>query len=168
MLLYKQWNLRGGICLPNLNTADFYYGALLSALVTRHITPAIIESSDARQIYCLTTNDREFYMFVKYRSTPTTNNETFTSRSFTFSDSDISELQKLLNSDKDLSLGLICGNTPQHTSQYAILHNHEISQIMSLGKKSLTIRSKKREHNFCIPISDGNSQDIRIAKKTAY
>ena len=134
----------------------------------RHITPAIIESSDARQIYCLTTNDREFYMFVKYRSTPTTNNETFTSWSFTFSDSDISELQKLLNSDKDLSLGLICGNTPQHTSQYAILHNHEISQIMSLGKKSLTIRSKKREHNFCIPISDGNGQDIRIAKKTAY
>lgn len=168
MLLYKQWNLRGGICLPNLNTADFYYGALLSALVTRHITPAIIESSDARQIYCLTTNDREFYMFVKYRSTPTTNNETFTSWSFTFSDSDISELQKLLNSDKDLSLGLICGNTPQHTSQYAILHNHEISQIMSLGKKSLTIHSKKREHNFCIPISDGNGQDIRIAKKTAY
>lgn len=103
--------------MPNLNTADFYYGALLSALVTRHITPAIIESSDARQIYCLTTNDREFYMFVKYRSTPTTNNETFTSWSFTFSDSDISELQskksrinynKLVKLYERTNCGLFC------------------------------------------------------------
>ena len=51
--------------------ADFYYGAAQSVLFNnsnKKISAALIESDDKRQLYCLTTDNNDCRLFIKYRS----------------------------------------------------------------------------------------------------
>jgi len=48
--------------------ADFYYGAVLSLLFNNGIDPALVESSNSRQIYDFTTDNVDFRLFIKYRT----------------------------------------------------------------------------------------------------
>ncbi|MGB4700972.1 MAG: hypothetical protein WBI01_00505 [Syntrophomonadaceae bacterium] len=43
--------------------ADFYYGAVLSLLFNNGIDPALVESSNSRQIYDFTTDNVDFRLF---------------------------------------------------------------------------------------------------------
>jgi hypothetical protein len=57
--------------MSKIKVADFYYGAALSVLFNNSdskISAALIESDDSRQLYCLTTNNNECRLFIKYRS----------------------------------------------------------------------------------------------------
>lgn len=51
-----------------LKVSDFYYGAVLSKLLSDKITPALIEGGVDRQIYEFTTDLGDFRLFLKYRS----------------------------------------------------------------------------------------------------
>ncbi|MED4906643.1 hypothetical protein P9727_20290 [Parageobacillus thermoglucosidasius] len=47
--------------------ADYYYGALLSALVNGGLVPALFEKeNDNRQIYEVTTNKASYIIYPKY------------------------------------------------------------------------------------------------------
>ena len=77
-----------------VRTADFYYGAALSALFNnsnKKISAALIMSDENRQLYNLTTDNSECRLFIKYRA----KTEDYYSWSFYLTDSDKSEIQPL-------------------------------------------------------------------------
>ena len=53
--------------MSKIKVSDFYYGAVLSMLFNRHISPALVESDDDRQVYDLTTNKDNYRLYIKYR-----------------------------------------------------------------------------------------------------
>jgi hypothetical protein len=74
--------------------ADYYYGALLSALVNGGLAPALFEKeNDNRQIYEVTTNKASYIIYTKYNTTPSGSKD-FT-WSFSFSDNEIEEIIKI-------------------------------------------------------------------------
>ncbi|KYD35381.1 hypothetical protein B4114_1194 [Geobacillus stearothermophilus] len=74
--------------------ADYYYGALLSALVNGGLAPALFEKeNDNRQIYEVTTNKASYIIYTKYNTTPSGSKD-FT-WSFSFSDNEIEEITKI-------------------------------------------------------------------------
>ncbi|MCI2046885.1 MAG: hypothetical protein LKJ90_04125 [Faecalibacterium sp.] len=155
--------------MSKLKEADFYYGAILSHLFTNGICPMMIEGGSDRQVYEFTTNQEDFKLFAKYRSMPiVTLQDGYSSWQFSFSPSDISELKTYIGDAKHLSVGLVCGNEPLNKSEIAILHKEEISEILALGKESLTISRKEGERAFRISIGGGREQAMQIKCNRKY
>jgi len=155
--------------MSKLKEADFYYGAVLSNLLNNHICPALIEGGDDRQIYDFTTDDTEFRLFVKYRSKPIeTKAADYFSWQFAFSASDIQELSDYCSRDINISLGLVCGNTPMNDSRYAVLHKDELVQLIQTGKKSITLSKKKHEHAFRLHMGGGREKAVTIPSNRLY
>ena len=115
--------------MSKLKEADFYYGAILSTLLNNKICPVLIEGGADRQVYDFTTDHKDFRLFVKYRSVPTTKAQDYNSWQFVFSDSDITELTEYLKLGLELSVGLVCGQEVLNQSQYAVLHKDVIKII---------------------------------------
>lgn len=149
--------------MSRLMEADFYYGAVLSTLVNQGICPALIEGGSDRQVYDFTTDHKDFRLFVKYRSSPTTKTEDYNSWQFIFSDSDMKELREYMDSEVELTLGLVCGQQPLNQSHYAVLHKDDIETIFAREKISFTISLKKGEKAFRIPI-DGSRANALLVK----
>ena len=155
--------------MAKLREADFYYGAVLSTLLNKGFRPALIEGGDDRQVYDFTTDDREFRMFIKYRSTPIdTKTEDYFSWQFILTDNDLAEINQYLQSGKEFSLGLVCGAESLKDSLYAVLRNDQIEQLLEQGKTNFTISIRKRERYFRIPISGGRSEAIRVKASDLY
>lgn len=154
--------------MSKLKEADFYYGAVLSTLLNNKICPVLIEGGTDRQVYDFTTDHKDFRLFVKYRSAPTTKAQDYNSWQFVFSDSDIHELTEYLGLGLELSVGLVCGQEVLNQSQYAVLHKDVIEKIFDEGKKSLTISLKKGEKAFRISVGGGRDNAIRIKTNVLY
>lgn len=156
--------------MARLKEADFYYGAILSTLINNNICPVLIEGDGDRQVYEFTTDDGDFRLFVKYRSTPTnTLTEGYSSWQFNFSDDDYEELMEYLGDDKHLSLGLVCGDVRLNESEYAVLNKEEIQELFNAGKHSFTISRKTGERAFRVPV-EGSSREnaMRIPSNRLY
>jgi hypothetical protein len=155
--------------MSKLKEADFYYGAVLSNLINNHICPALIEGGSDRQVYDFTTDEKDFRLFVKYRSASIkTKTEDYTSWQFVFSDADIQELREYCGQDSHFSLGLICGESPMNQSQYAVLHKEEILQLLEWGKSSITLSIKKGEHAFRLSVGGGRDNAMQIPANRKY
>ena len=152
-----------------LKEADFYYGAVLSTLLNNKINPVIVECGNDRQVYDFSTNDIDFRLFVKYRSsTIDTKAPDYSSWQFVFSQQDIDELSVYLQSGKTLSLGLICGDVPLRKSKYAVLHSDDIQALFAMKKKSITIGIKKGERAFRISIGGGRANSKKIKSNRLF
>ncbi len=86
--------------MSKIRIADFYYGAALSVLFNnsdKKISAALIESDNSRQLYCLTTDNNECRLFIKYRSDKIdTKAEDYYSWQFSLTDRDKSEIEDLI------------------------------------------------------------------------
>jgi hypothetical protein len=60
--------IKGDEYMPKFKEADFYYGAVLSMLISKNVNPILIENNNDRQVYDLTTNKNEYRAFIKYRT----------------------------------------------------------------------------------------------------
>lgn len=155
--------------MSKLKETDFYYGAVLSTLINQGICPALVESGQDRQIYDFTTDEKEFRLFVKYRSHPIpTKSEDYSSWQFTFSPNDITELKHFLTLDKHLCVGLVCGKEKLGDSEYAVIYKEELGQLFEAGKKSLTISRKTGERYFRISVGGGRENAIQIRCNNLY
>lgn len=155
--------------MSKLKEADFYYGAVLSTLLNNHICPALIEGGTDRQVYDFTTDHKDFRLFVKYRSAPNhTNNPDYNSWQFIFSPSDMEELKGYMELDRELSLGLVCGQEQLNQSHLAVLHKDELETIFAQGKNSLTVSLKKGEHSFRLSIGGGRDNALRVKTNRLY
>ena len=159
----------GGTGMSMLKEADFYYGAVLSLLINKGICPALIEGGKVRQIYKLTTDQKDFLLFLKYRSKPIdTKTPNYKSWQFSFSDDDIKELTQFMSSAKHLSVGLVCGNEKLSTSEYAVINRDELEQLFRQSKTTLTISRKKGEKAFRIIIGGSREKAIQIPSNRLY
>lgn len=146
---------------------DFYYGAALSVLFNnsvRKISAALIESDDTRQLYCLTTDNNECRLFIKYRTMRNeTKTEDYNSWVFNLTERDKNEIQSLIEEGHNLVLALVCGVAGFSDSELALLDKEQIKRIIDLGKGSITISRKKRERACRISIGGGRGNAMRVA-----
>ncbi len=155
--------------MAKLQESDFYYGAILSKLINSGICPILIEGGEDRQVYNFTTNDKEFLLFVKYRSTPLdTKKEGYNSWQFIFSEDDIKNIKAYLAREMEFSIGLICGAKPLAQSQYAALDRITIEKLLEQGKNSVTVSREKRERYFRIAIGGGRENSIKVKADRLY
>ena len=120
--------------------ADYYYGALLSALVNGGLAPALFEKeNDNRQIYEVTMNKASYIIYTKYHTTPSGSKD-FT-WSFSFSDNEIEEITKIhqRNKEKTLIFAFICGQ--KQLSDYnqiiAIVYWDEFLECVDIEKEQI-------------------------------
>ncbi len=101
-----------------LKKADFYYGAFLSYMINANVPPALLEDSNDRRIYKVTTNKAEYVVYSKFLSKPTGNmsNKRW---DFHFSKEEISKIIQLKS--KNIIFSLICGVSTLKDSQIAII-----------------------------------------------
>lgn len=155
--------------MAKLMEFDFYYGAVWSTLLNNGVCPVLIEGGCDRQIYRITTDEKETLLFVKYRSSPNdTKKEDYFSWSFVFSDNDLRELNDLLKSEREFSLGLVCGANKLNQSQYVVLDRKDIRELFSQGKTSLTVSRKKNERYFRVSIGGGRDNSLKIKANRIY
>ena len=155
--------------MSKLKKADFYYGAVLSTLLNNGICPMLIEGGEDRQIYDFTTNHKDFRLFVKYTSLPIdTKTKDYASWQFVFSKDDVKEIQEYLESEKEFSVGLVCGNNPLQQSHYAVIPKSSIQEILNQKKTSITISLRKGEKAFRISIGGGRENAIKIKTKNLF
>ena len=62
--------------MSKIKVSAFYCGAVLSMLFNSHISPALVESDDDRQVYDLTTNKGNYRLYIKYRKDKQKNKNT--------------------------------------------------------------------------------------------
>lgn len=153
--------------MSKIKVADFYYGAALSVLFNnsvRKISAALIESDDNRQLYCLTTDNNECRLFIKYRSARIeTKTEDYNSWLFNLTERDKNELQALIDKGHNLVLALVCGVSGLSDSELALLDKEQIKRLIDLGKGSITISRKKHERAYRISIGGGRENAMQVA-----
>lgn len=155
--------------MSKLKEADFYYGAVLSTLFNNGICPMLIEGGNDRQVYEFTTDEKDFRLFVKYRSAGRPGaKEGYMSWQFVFSTKDLDELEHYVADAKHLSLGLVCGANGLSESQYAVLHKEDIEKVLAAGKGSLTLSRMKGEHAFRLSLGGGRDGAERIPSNRLY
>ncbi len=155
--------------MAKLAEFNFYYGAVLSTLLNNGVCPVLIEGGRDRQIYEITTDEKETRLFVKYRSAPyDSKREDYSSWYFRFSDNELQELNDYLKGEREFSLGLVCGANKLDQSQYVVLDRNDVRALFALGKTSLTISRKKREQFFRVSIGGGRENSLKIKANRIY
>jgi len=153
--------------MAKIKVADYYYGAALSVLFNnsvRKISAALIESDDNRQLYCLTTDNNECRLFIKYRSAKIeTKKEDYSSWVFNLTERDKNEIKAIIDEGYKLVLALVCGVTGLSDSELALLDKEQIKKLLDLGKDSLTISRKKHERAYRISVGGGRENAMQVA-----
>ena len=153
--------------MSKIKVADFYYGVALSVLFNnsrKKISAALIESDDNRQLYCLTTDNNECQLFIKYRSAKIeTKKEDYNSWLFNLTERDKDEIQAVIDKGHNLVLALVCGVAELSDSELALLDKEQVKKLLDLGKTSITISRKKHERAYRIPIGGGRENAMQIA-----
>jgi len=144
-----------GSNLAKFAEADFYYGAVLSKLIHEKICPVLIDGNRDRQVYEFATNDGDFRLFVKYRSTPNSTQKDG------YNSNDLKELKQYIKDAKHLSVGLVCGNQQLNESEYAVLHKEDIEELFIADKRSFTISRMAHEKAFRLFVEDGSRGNAR-------
>ncbi|NUK29314.1 hypothetical protein HT574_04105 [Parageobacillus sp. VR-IP] len=120
---------------------DYFYGALLFALVNGGLTPALFEKpSDNRQIYEVTTNQNSYIIYTKYNTSPTGSKD-FT-WSFPFSDNELEEIIKIYhenNKKKEFIFAFICGQKQLsgYNQVIAIVYWDEFLECVDIEKEQI-------------------------------
>lgn len=149
--------------MARIKEADFYYGSVLSMLFNKEINPALVESSNDRQVYDITVDKNDFRLFIKYRSDKNqTKTVDYYSWTFILTPKDISELHNYIQQGHNLVLSLVCGVKNLSESEIALLNKDEIIEILKLQKSSITISRRKNEHSYRIATTGSRKSAIQI------
>ena len=149
--------------MSKIKVSDFYYGAVLSMLFNRHISPALVESDDDRQVYDLTTNKGNYRLYIKYRKDKQKNkNTSYNSWQFAFSENEIDELKSYIKQNINFAMALVCGVKALGDSEIAVLDSKQIEEIIGLGKKSISLSKKKNEKAYRVSLGGGRDDAMQI------
>lgn len=155
--------------MSKLKEADFYYGAILSNLINDKVCPMLIENGSGRRIYDCTTDNGEFRIIAKYRSSPIDTKTTdYSSWQFIFSSEELQEFNNCVESNSRVSVILICGETELRKSEYAVLYTDDLKKLLSLEKESITISRWKHEKAYRISVGGGRENALKIPTSRPY
>jgi len=137
---------------------DFYYGALLSVLINNGISPYILETSDSRKIFELSTNSGKYKIYTKYVTSPKRgSNGKRLLWNFTFNKKEIEEIKRLLNNEGNLYFAFVCGQKEFETGncEITLLSAEQLKECINIenpygDQERLSIRKNKGAHSLSV------------------
>lgn len=120
--------------MANVNKADFYYGSLLSVMITRGVQkPALFEESENKRIYTFCTDKGDYQMYMKYASAPSKRKKDNVQLwQFTFTPDEIKVINSTRDNGKKTLFGLICAKEKLNESELAILNLEQAKTCLGL------------------------------------
>ena len=146
-----------------LNKRDFYYGAILSALIGKKYKTVLIDnhSKDSR-IYFLTSDlEDDFIAYLKFCMSPKKNKDDSTSWQFIFSKEEIEYLANKLSNIPNI----IVWQKNLRYSEIAIIESDEIEcSLFGTGqnRSRITLSRKKGFESYSLSRGGGRANDIKI------
>ena len=136
--------------MSKIRSADFYYGAVLSKLLTRGADPIMIEGGQDRRIYEIRKKDISFTLFVKFRTRrERSTEEGLNSWKFSIKE-DMPLLREQMKKNKNLVLALLCASENLGESELALLDCNEVNRLLFLDKESISISRRSGEKYYRI------------------
>jgi hypothetical protein len=149
--------------MSKIKVSDFYYGAVLSMLLSNGVKPVLLESDENRQVYDLATDNGECRLFMKYRrDKQDTKTQDYSSWTFVLTDSDKEEITGYIQEGFNLIVALVCGVADLAESEVAALDRDQIQELIMLDKNSITISRKKNERAYRISIGGGRENAMQV------
>ncbi|NLP31444.1 MAG: hypothetical protein GX363_10000 [Clostridiales bacterium] len=149
--------------MSKIKVSDFYYGAVLSMLLSNGVKPVLLESDENRQVYDLATDNGECRLFMKYRrDKQDTKTQDYSSWTFVLTDSDKEEITGYIQEGFNLIVALVCGVADLAESEVAALDRDQIQELIMLDKNSITISRKKNERAYRISIGGGRENAMLV------
>jgi hypothetical protein len=149
--------------MSKIKVSDFYYGAVLSMLLSNGVKPVLLESDENRQVYDLATNNEECRLFMKYRrDKQDTKTQDYSSWTFVLTDSDKEEITGYIQEGFNLIVALVCGVADLAESEVAVLDRDQIQELIMLDKNSITISRKKNERAYRISLGGGRENAMLV------
>lgn len=136
-----------------LAKSDFYYGSLLSVMLSNGVKPALFEESKERRIYSFTTNKGGYIMYMKYVSAPIKRKNGNTQLwQFSFSHDEIKTIRNYKEEDKKIIFALICGKKDLKNSEIAILSLNEAKDCLDVNydreSYRISVKCEKNNHGL--------------------
>lgn len=150
-----------------LKQQHFYYGAILSALIEYNPDASMVmlqKEVDNRGIYQIETNTNQgCYVYFKHAFEKKNVNNSWL---FSFTKSDISQLQDYYEQKIPTFVYLLCAKPDLKGSEIAIL---KLDEFLHLNRTSITVKTPKNSHSFRVardksPINDYEFPRNRIEK----
>ncbi len=136
---------------------DFYYGALLSVLINRGLNPYIVDSSDSRKIFKLTTDSGDSQIFTKYVTSPSEGkNGAKTLWNFTMTANELEEINDKLSEGIRMRFAFVCGqkNIKTNNCEVLLLTPDELEKCIDLNKQNegqrVSIQRIKGAHSLSV------------------
>ena len=149
--------------MSKIKVSDFYYGAVLSMLLSNGVKPVLLESDENRQVYDLATDNGECRLFMKYRrDRQDTKTQDYSSWTFVLTDSDKEEITGYIQEGFNLIVALVCGVADLAESEVAVLDRDQIQELIMLDKNSITISRKKNERAYRISLGGGRENAMLV------
>jgi hypothetical protein len=149
--------------MSKIKVSDFYYGAVLSMLLSNGVKPVLLESDENRQVYDLATDNGECRLFMKYRrDKQDTKTQDYSSWTFVLTDSDKEEITGYIQEGFNLIVALVCGVADLAESEVAVLDRDQIQKLIMLDKNSITISRKKNERAYRISLGGGRENAMLV------
>lgn len=158
--------------MPKLTKADFYYGSLLSLMLSNGVKPALFEENEDRRIYSFATNKGDYLLYMKYVSSPTKReNKDVQLWQFNFSEDEVNRIKELKEKEqgKELLFALICGKQELKDSEIAVLKFDEVIDCLGINNDKninesfrISIRYEKNAKGLRVY---GNGRDEKINGK---
>jgi hypothetical protein len=149
--------------MSKIKVSDFYYGAVLSMLLSNGVKPVLLESDENRQVYDLATDNGECRLFMKYRrDKQDTKTQDYSSWTFVLTDSDKEEITGYIQEGFNLIVALVCGVADLAESEVAALDRDQIQELIMLDKNSITISRKKNERAYRISLGGGRENAMLV------
>jgi hypothetical protein len=149
--------------MSKIKVSDFYYGAVLSMLLSNGVKPVLLESDENRQVYDLATDNGECRLFMKYRrDKQDTKTQDYSSWTFVLTDSDKEEITGYIQEGFNLIVALVCGVADLAESEVAVLDRDQIQELIMLDKNSITISRKKNERAYRISLGGGRENAMLV------
>ena len=136
--------------MSRIKAADFYYGAVLSKLMSRGVDPVMIESGADRRIYEVNTRGTAFTLFVKYKThMEPSSKDGMNSWRFSIRE-DMTLLREHMEKNKNLVMALLCASDDLNESELALLDCNEVNRMIFLDKETILISRRRGEKYYRI------------------
>lgn len=140
--------------MANVNKADFYYGAMLSVMITRGVQkPALFEESDNKRIYTFYTDKGDYQMYMKYVSAPLKRKRANIQLwQFSFTPDEIKVIESTQDNGKKTLFGLICAKEKLNDTEIVVLNLEQAKLCLGLDipreSYRITVKYEKGAHGL--------------------
>ncbi len=144
-----------------LNKSDFYYGAFLTKVLDNGNKPALISKDMGRCIYKLTTNKKDYIVYMKYASNV---NKRYRRWAFNYTDNNIEEITRYIDKGEEIIFAYICTYKNLKDSEIGIANLEELKKCIDpecYRNQSNRVTIYKKKHSPVLRMYGTKRADIK-------